>query len=699
MPSEDDTKAVIGNSTDFNTTFVGTHTSRLGVEDDVGIHDDDRLKHVLSVGQTGTGKTQLLTHAALQDAYKGHGFVVIVPKGNAIDEIIAKLPQNRRDDVVYINPGHNTVTPINVLEPYVTDKMTNAQVEHQREIIVSDIIDLFRRQSENWGDRFGRVLATLLRAHVALNVSDNAGKTLIDVYRAITDNTVLTDLINRTDDPVLRNDLATVKDELTDRELEPVQRRLQDFVENRTVRNVIAPEESGVNFRDAIDNQRIVLVDVEKGEVGTTVSRLVGSIVVTKVWAAAQSRITLPAEDRHPFYLYVDEVQNYAGDASSFATVLGEAREYGLGCWLATQYLNKLDTRMRRAVTNNCRTKIVFDPTGSEDLTQLSQMIRGIPKHQLLNLGDYRAVVQTPSTGAKQDAVVIDTYPPWNADHTTVETVKDAAVQNTADTETVDVPPNLGNGANAGGDTHQELLTAAKSRLEKQDGVTVDLLYQDAGADEPDGHVHFPDGDMAHLEAEHGTLSKPGKALANLKRAAEQGRRCLFVVGEENVEKLERILADPVNRQRDEYADETGTYDYYRRNGEVFTDIAALNGAEYDILTVELDTDGSEESPDAAEEEAATDDRQLDEKSRTVLRCIAQGKDDTQKITAATSLDKSAVNYRFQKLHDLDLITVEKPDGKVERVIDGRRYVFDAPKQAALTEEGDAYVCRNIESI
>lgn len=600
MTTPETTKRLIEDSADTDRTIVGTHTSRLGVEETVGIQDDDRLKHVLSTGQTGTGKTQLMVHAVLQDAYKGRGVAVVVPKGAAIDEIIAKLPRHRRDDVVYINPGRDTVTPVNVLDPYISDGMTDAQIEHQREIIVSDVLDLFRRQSENWGDRFGRVLATLLRAHVALNVADDAGMTLLDVYRAVTDETVLTDRIDRVDDPVLRNDLVTIKEELTDRELEPIQRRLQDFVENRTVRKVIAAER-GINFRDVIDDRKIVLVDVGKGEVGTTVSRLVGSIVITKVWAAAQSRITLPEQKRHPFFLYVDEVQNYAGEASSFATILGEAREFGLGCWLATQYLNKLDTGMRRAVANNSRSKILFDSTGSENVTRLAKMVRGVSADQLRALDDYQAVVQTPGTGTR-DAVVMKTLPPWEADRTDVELVKEAAVDAAPSAGTVDVPPALGNGANAGGDTHQELLEAAKEWFEERDGVEVDLLFQDAGADKPDGHIRIPDGDIAHLEAEHATLSKPAKVLENLKRAAEQGRKCVFVVEDGNAATLEEILSDPVNRQGSEYEDGTGTYDYYRQNGAVFKDIEVVADADYRII--EVTDDGLIESDDTTGKES-----------------------------------------------------------------------------------------------
>jgi hypothetical protein len=299
-------------------------------------------------------------------------------------------------------------------------------------------------------------------------------------------------------------------------------------VENRTVRRFVDAAESGVDFRSVVDNGEIVLVDVKEGAVGSLVSRLVGSVVVTKVWAAVQSRITLPKGRRHPFYLYVDEVQKYAGEASSFSDILGMGREYGLGCWLATQYLNKMDTEMRRAVANNCRTKVVFDPTGSEDLTQIVQMLRGVSKSSLKGLGDYSAVVKTPSLRDRETAVVVDTYLPWDADFNDVDLVKEHGVRTGSDGGSVGGSVSVGSGGNAGGDRHAALLDAAKQYLNSE-GWDVDVLYQVPGEDKPDGVAINEDG-VWHVEAEVSTLSKPDRVAENFRRAAAEDRGVVFVV-------------------------------------------------------------------------------------------------------------------------------------------------------------------------
>jgi len=143
----EETRNLIENTDSLDATFLGTRTSQLGVEENVSIDDDKRLLHTLTIGPTGYGKTQLMVHAVLQDIYKGHGLCLVNPKGDAISELLAKLPDDRLDDIVYVNPARDRAPGINVLEPYTTEAMNEAQVENQKEIIVSDLIDLFNARA------------------------------------------------------------------------------------------------------------------------------------------------------------------------------------------------------------------------------------------------------------------------------------------------------------------------------------------------------------------------------------------------------------------------------------------------------------------------------------------------------------------------------------------------------------------------
>lgn len=620
MKSAEETKSFIEASSDLQTTFIGTRKSDYGVDEDVGVQDSQRVTHVASIGPTGYGKTQLMVHAMLQDAQKGYGFCFVNPKGKAVDQVIAKLPEDRVEDVIYINPGGEEAPAINVLDPHVTGEMGREAVETQKEIIISDVIDLFKRQSDNWGDRFGRILTTLLRAHLDLNIYRGEGNSLMDVFRCVVNDGALVDLIDRVDDPVIREQLVRVKEDLGSYELEPLQRRMNDFVENRVIRDVVASEESGVDFREAVDEGKILLVDIRKDQVGSSVSQIVGSITITQVWAAAQARMASRRSNQDPYFLYVDELQNFGNEGSNFTKILAEAREYQLGCWLATQNLENIESgKMQDAVINNCRSLVVFDPTGSKYENRIAKRLKGVSSDQFQGLNKYRAVVQTPGNGSQEEAVFVSTYPPWKADRGGVEEVKRERAAKSSET-VLDLQVTTGQGKStspetgqeedeednerngpAGGDKHDLLLAAAQRELQSR-GLQANVFYQEIGTEKADGQVILSDGSTANLEVENTSLSKPVKVLKNFKRAVDQGKECIFVVEEGRKEKLEGILDDPVNRRGRKHEDDESSFNYYmNESGDPFDNLDLLEDGEYRVIEIpeeELELDEGMECPE-----------------------------------------------------------------------------------------------------
>jgi hypothetical protein len=216
-------------------------------------------------------------------------------------------------------------------------------------------------------------------------------------------------------------------------------------------------------------------------------------------------------------------------------------------------------------------------------------MLQGIEAEQLTALGKYRAVMQTPTERSHQSAIIFDTYPPWTENRQTAEEIKEAVCMDYPDLadHTTDMTPEMGTTANAGGEFHAELLKAAQDHFITQ-GAQVNLLYQDAGDEKPDGTI-LRDSEIANLEAEHSTLTKPVKVLTNYKRAVENGRECVFVVERGQAMKLDNILTDPVNRRGTDHEDEDGTFAYYRHDGEAFTDVELVDDGEYRIFEVRDD--------------------------------------------------------------------------------------------------------------
>lgn len=551
---------------------------------------------------------------------------------------------------------------------------------------------MFRRLTDKWGERWPRNLRSLLSAHVGLNVHHGEHNTLLDLYRCITDTSELADLIDRTPDTVTRTQLGELAG-LSQREREPLKRRVSDLVENETVRTIIAQRDSDISFRDALADQQIILVDAQDGQIGNWAASIIGSVVLTQLWSAAAARSALSPEDRPPYHILIDEIQEVISEADHIRRMLSQCREFNVSITAATQYLDDLDPAMQRALLNNTLTKVVFTPGASEDLNTFTTMMNGLSKDNLSSLGKYRPAVQLPAAKTLPPAKVVDTYPPSSVNPGTVEERKEKLPRHGVSESHTGLDVDLGDGANAGGKKHKELLTTAKEQLEER-GFKVTLLDQGTGDDIPDGHVHLSTSEVAHLEAERGTLSKPVKVLKNLQRAQENGCECIFVVEEGNADRLENIVSDPVNRNGSQHRDEDGSFSYYtdsERNP--FTEIEQLRDARYRILEATKNGltlyEGPQETHDNQPEKPRDKPfEELREIDRTVLSCIKEGKDDIQKITSATGLPNHNVNYCFEKLEEFGLIQVEKPEDPVERVIDGQKRVFQV-KVAELTQKAN----------
>lgn len=537
----EEAKTLIESTENMDTTFFGTRTSTIGVEEHVGVDDTDRPLHTMVTGPTGTGKTNLLLTLVLQDVQKGAGATFLNPKGGVIDEIIAKLPEERLDDVIYVNPGHDRCPGINLLEPEIAENLTESSREMQRKIVVSNLMALFRRLSEDVGERWPRNLRSLLTAHVSLNVSHGERNTLMDVYECVEDNEKLVDLINRVPDQVTRKQLEEVQG-LGQRERQPLLRRLSDLLENKIVRRIITQPESSISFRDALRDSKVVLVDAQGGNVGDWAARIIGSVILTKLWSAAAARNTVAEDQRTPFHIHVDEVQEFVSEADQLRRMLSQCREFNVSLTVATQYLDDLDPTLTRAILNNTMTKAVFSPGASEDLSTYTRVMNGLSKAELGRLGKYQPAIQRPAERELPEAVIVDTYPPWKFEAETVTQRKQALLEQHEKLEdgSIDTSASTGDVAAAGGETHETLLREAKKYLEFEKDAQVNILFQD-GAERPDGHI-IKESTVSHLEAEHSTLSKPEKVLTNLERALEEDRECVFVVENGNVERLESIL-------------------------------------------------------------------------------------------------------------------------------------------------------------
>jgi hypothetical protein len=479
----------------------------------------------------------------LQDLEKRYGAAFLNPKGSVIDQIIGKMSEDRLEDVVYINPAQDRCPGINLLKPDIPEDMMEAGREKQRKLVVSNVMALFRRLTDDWGERWPRNLRSLLTAHVSLNIQHGEDNTLMDVYQAVEDQETLVDLMNRVPDQVTRKQLEEVND-LSEREKQPLLRRLSDLLENKTVRRIITQPQSSISFREALATRKIILVDAQGGNIGDWAARIIGSVILTQLWSATAARNTIPEQQRPPFHIYIDEVQEFISEADHLRRMLSQCREFNVSLTVATQYLDDLDSTMERAILNNTMTKAVFSPGASDDLTTYTRLMQGLSKDELSTLGKYRPAIQLPAEQELPPAITVDTYPPWKPDHDKLEQRKKELLQQTEALQDIslETESSTGDTAASGSETHDQLLKKAKQYLEFEEDVQVQIQFQD-GSDRPDATV-IGDDEVAHLEAEHSTLSKPEKVLKNLERATNQGRKCIFIVEETRLDRLDTILTD-----------------------------------------------------------------------------------------------------------------------------------------------------------
>lgn len=328
----------------FGTTnFRGNNTM-------FGLLRNDRSRHVYILGQTGAGKSGLLELLTLSDIYYDEGFAVIDPHGDYATSILKYIPERRIKDVIYFNPADSEF-PIGFNPLEIVDSTSKGQVS-------SELVGVLKRMFDSWGPRLEYILR-----YTILALLDYPGSTMLDITRMLTEKKFREEVISNIDDIVVKNfwtkEFASWNEKFANEAVAPVLNKIGAFTANPLVRNIIGQQKSTFNIRKTMDEGKIFIVNLSKGLVGEDNAAILGAMLVTKIQLAAMSRSDIAnIEDRRPFYLYVDEFQNFATD--SFAVILSEARKYALNLTIANQYISQMDEPVRDAVFGNVGNMITF---------------------------------------------------------------------------------------------------------------------------------------------------------------------------------------------------------------------------------------------------------------------------------------------------------------------------------------------------
>lgn len=374
-----------------------------------GMPRSDRGRHLYIIGQTGVGKSGLLELLTISDVFSPYGFAVIDPHGDYALNILRRIPEQRAGDVIYFNPA-DVEFPIAFNPMEVTDPKLRTHT-------ASELIGVLKRMFDSWGPRLEYILRYSL---LALLEYPNA--TMLDITRILTDKPFRNDVLKYVGDPVVRNfwtvEFASWNDKFAAEAVAPVLNKIGAFTANPLVRNIIGQPRSSFNIRQIMDERKILIVNLSRGLVGEDNAALLGALLVTKIQLAAMSRADIPADQREPFYLYVDEFQNFATD--SFATILSEARKYALNLTVANQYIAQMTQEVKDAVFGNVGSIVAFRMGADDARGMLRYFEPKFEEYDLVHMHNRHFVINMTIGGEKSpafSAVSLD-LPPQNADET-----------------------------------------------------------------------------------------------------------------------------------------------------------------------------------------------------------------------------------------------------------------------------------------
>ena len=386
-------------------------TNFRGINHQFGMLRYDRSRHVYIIGQTGAGKSGLLELFALSDIFHNQGYAIIDPHGDFAINNMKFIPGSRLNDVVYFNPA-DTAYPLgfNPLEVTNPNQKTN---------ISSEVIGVLKRMfGESWGPRLEYILR-----YTILALLDRPETTMLDITRMLTDKNFRKETLGYCRDTVVLQfwnvEFASWNDKFVAEAVAPVLNKVGAFTANPIIRNIIGQPKSTFNIRQIMDEGKILIVNLSKGLIGEDNAAILGSFLVTKIQLAAMSRSDIPdIRDRRPFYLYVDEFQNFATD--SFATILSEARKYGLNLTVANQYISQMNETVRDAVFGNVGTMISFRVSADDAPILAKQFEPNFEAVDLLQMHNRNFVINMVIGGEKTPAFSARTLelPPSQADNT-----------------------------------------------------------------------------------------------------------------------------------------------------------------------------------------------------------------------------------------------------------------------------------------
>lgn len=371
-----------------------------------GIKSEDRSRHMYVIGKTGMGKSTLLENLAIQDIKNGEGLCFIDPHGGTAEKLLDYVPEERIKDVLYFAP-FDLEHPVafNVMEDIGADK---------RHLVLSGLMSAFKKLfgEESFSDRMQYILQNTILA-----LLEYPDATMLGINKMLSEKEYRNKVIANITDPSVKSywtkEYAGYTERFAAEAIPAIQNKIGQFTSNPLVRNIIGQTKSTFDFRQSMDEKKILIINLSKGRLGESNANLLGSMIITKLYLAAMSRAEVEAKvlkDLPSFFLYVDEFQSFANE--SFADILSEARKYKLSLTIAHQYIEQMPEEVRAAVFGNVGTTITFrvGPFDAEILEKV--FFPTFTKEDLVNLGRFQMYLSLMIDGVGSPPFSATTIPP-----------------------------------------------------------------------------------------------------------------------------------------------------------------------------------------------------------------------------------------------------------------------------------------------
>ena len=401
--------------------LLGTNHYR-NINTEIRMAPEDRLRHFYVIGQTGTGKTTILKTMIRQDILNGEGVCMIDPHGSDIQEVLSYIPPERYDDVIYFDPSY-TARPmgLNMLE-------YDIRFPEQKTFVVNEMVSIFNKLFDMKATG-GPMFEQYFRNATNLVLEDpESGCTLLDITRVLSDKTYRELKLSKCKNPLViqfwREIAGKAGGEASLANIVPyITSKFDVFLSNEIMRPIVSQEKSSFDFRDIMDNKKILLVNLAKGKLGDINSNLIGLIIVGKLLMAALSRVDSFGTDLPPFYLYIDEFQNVTTD--SISTILSEARKYKLGLIVANQFIAQLDEKIKNAVFGNVGSIDAFR-VSSEDAEYLEKQFAPVfSAKDLMNIDNYNSYIKMLANGRPVKPFSMETNRPPRGNKILLDKIKE----------------------------------------------------------------------------------------------------------------------------------------------------------------------------------------------------------------------------------------------------------------------------------